>query len=262
MKQSTASLKWRWGLDLSSFWLPFFSFCSKTYRMKGKPDTSGGRLSLEVSDLVPNSTGTRTVQELKWRAVGIQQQLRALLCKREERRRWKLVSEGRCLTNWAKQSRWSTGSQSADRGWSFTIQQQSTVSDVKVQHSKHTGFQCVWNWEHHIENTNWFLSWSSLLGRSRPTWERKVYRWTRSWWWRFLSRTTAGCEAAHWNCCQWFLSGFRSRDRSNRCRTGRDCVRSRQTSAWCEPWPVEADAIKNEKSHKCQQHNFSWQKSR
>lgn len=50
--------------------------------MKGRTDTSGGRLGFAVSDLVPKSTGCRKVQELKRLAVGIQQQLRELWSKK------------------------------------------------------------------------------------------------------------------------------------------------------------------------------------
>lgn len=91
--------------------------------MKGRTDTSGGRLGFAVSDLVPKSIGIRTVQEIKWLAVGIQQQLLELWRKQERKHR-QFVSKAWCMTNRTEPSRWSTGSQSADGGRSFTIQQQ------------------------------------------------------------------------------------------------------------------------------------------
>lgn len=104
-----------------------------TYRMKGRTDTSGGRLGFAVSVLVPKSTGARTVQELKWGSVGIQQQLRELLCKKRREGTGSVCQKPGARQNWTQPSRWSTGSQSADRGRSFTMEQQSIVTDVKVQ---------------------------------------------------------------------------------------------------------------------------------
>lgn len=106
-----------------------------------------------------------------------------------------------------------------------------------------------------------------MVQTARPTWKRKVCHWTRCWWWLFPSRTTDGCAAGHWNCDQWSHSRFWPRNHNNHCCRKRvACGRSRQRSAWCEPWSVEADmwinntkiSNSNQLKKKCKRSKWWW----